>query len=63
MITIPRYGRQIIKQFDVPVSVYQVSGEYAMIKAAGEKGWMDHDKTMMESLIGFKRAGAKLIAT
>ena len=55
--------KQISKQFDVPVSVYQVSGEYAMIKAASEKGWLDHNNTMMESLIGFKRAGAKLIAT
>tara|TARA_B100001059_G_scaffold19147_1_gene15673 strand:+ start:8041 stop:9021 length:981 start_codon:yes stop_codon:yes gene_type:complete len=55
--------KQISNQFDVPVSVYQVSGEYAMIKAASQKGWLDHDKVMMESLIGFKRAGAKLIAT
>ncbi len=39
----------------VPVAVYQVSGEYAMIKAASEKGWLDHDKVMMESLIAFKR--------
>lgn len=55
--------KQISNQFDVPISVYQVSGEYAMIKAASQKGWLDHDKVMMESLIGFKRAGAKLIAT
>lgn len=55
--------KQISNQFDVPVSVYQVSGEYAMIKAASQKGWLDHEKVMMESLIGFKRAGAKLIAT
>ena len=55
--------KQISKQFDVPVSVYQVSGEYAMIKAASEKGWLDHDNAMMESLISFKRAGAKLIAS
>ncbi len=48
---------------EVPVSVYQVSGEYAMIKAASEKGWLNHDETMMESLIAFKRAGADLIAT
>ncbi len=48
---------------EVPVSVYQVSGEYAMIKAAAEKGWLNHDETMMESLIAFKRAGADLIAT
>ena len=55
--------RQISSEFDVPVSVYQVSGEYSMIKAASSQGWLDHDKVMMESLIGFKRAGAKLIAT
>ena len=55
--------RQISSEFDVPVSVYQVSGEYAMIKAASAQGWLDYDKVMMESLIGFKRAGAKLIAT
>lgn len=55
---------KIIKEFsEVPVSVYQVSGEYAMIKAAAEKGWLNHDETMMESLVAFKRAGADLIAT
>lgn len=47
----------------VPVSVFQVSGEYAMIKAAAEKGWLDHDKIMLESLTCFKRAGADLIST
>jgi len=55
--------RHIKNNFDVTISVYQVSGEYAMIKAASQKGWLDHDKVMMESLIGFKRAGANLIAT
>lgn len=48
---------------DVPVSVYQVSGEYAMIKAASEKGWLNYEESVMESLIAFKRAGADLIAT
>ncbi len=47
----------------VPVSVYQVSGEYAMIKAAAEKGWLNEEEAMMESLTGLKRAGADLIAT
>lgn len=47
----------------IPVSVYQVSGEYAMIKAAVEKGWLNHDEAILESLIAFKRAGADLIAT
>ncbi len=47
----------------IPVSIYQVSGEYAMIKAAVEKGWINHDEAIFESLIAFKRAGADLIAT
>lgn len=49
--------------FDIPISAYQVSGEYAMIKSACDKGWLSHDEVMMESLIAFKRAGAQLIAT
>jgi porphobilinogen synthase len=49
--------------FNIPVVAYQVSGEYAMIKAAAEKGWLNHDEVMIESLIAFKRAGATLIAT
>ena len=48
---------------DVPVAVYNVSGEYAMIKAAAAKGWLNEEQAMMESLLGFKRAGADLIAT
>jgi porphobilinogen synthase len=48
---------------DKPVSAYQVSGEYAMIKAAGEKGWLNEEQAMMESLLAIKRAGADLIAT
>lgn len=55
--------RHTRNNFDITVSVYQVSGEYAMIKAASQKGWLNHDDAMMESLIGFKRAGANLIAT
>ncbi len=55
--------RLIRDSYDLTISAYQVSGEYAMIKAASEKGWLNHDKVMMESLIGFKRAGANLIAT
>lgn len=49
--------------FDVPVLAYQVSGEYAMIKAAGINGWLDADAVMMESLLSFKRAGARAIFT
>ena len=52
--------REIKNEVDVPVAVYQVSGEYAMLKAAAEKGWLDHDTVMMEQLIAIKRAGANL---
>lgn len=55
--------RHTRNNFDVTISVYQVSGEYAMIKAASQKGWLNYENAMMESLIGFKRAGANLIAT
>lgn len=55
--------RDVKNEFDVPVAVYQVSGEYAMIKAAAEKGWLDHDKIILESTIAFKRAGADIIAS
>ncbi|WP_298542376.1 porphobilinogen synthase [uncultured Aquimarina sp.] len=55
--------RDIRDAVDVPVAVYQVSGEYAMLKAAAEKGWLDHDAIMMEQLIAFKRAGAHIIAS
>ena len=49
--------------YDVPVTAYNVSGEYAMIKAAAEKGWLDGEKVMMESLLSIKRAGADIIIT
>lgn len=55
--------RRVSETFRIPVSVYHVSGEYAMIKAAAEKGWLNEEEVMMESLIAFKRAGADLIAT
>jgi porphobilinogen synthase len=55
--------REIKNEVDVPVAVYQVSGEYAMIKAAAEKGWLDHDQIMMETTTAFKRAGADIIAS
>tara|TARA_R110002167_G_scaffold263017_8_gene469708 strand:- start:2776 stop:3765 length:990 start_codon:yes stop_codon:yes gene_type:complete len=55
--------REIRNEVDVPVAVYQVSGEYAMLKAAAEKGWLDHDAVMMEQLIAIKRAGANIIAS
>ncbi|SNY95146.1 porphobilinogen synthase [Flagellimonas pacifica] len=55
--------REIKNEVDVPVAVYQVSGEYAMLKAAAEKGWLDHDSVMLEQLIAIKRAGANIIAS
>jgi porphobilinogen synthase len=55
--------REIKNEVDVPVAVYQVSGEYAMLKAASEKGWLDHDSVMMEQLLSIKRAGANIIAS
>ena len=55
--------RLVKENFDVPVTAYQVSGEYAMIKAASEKGWLNHDEVLLESLLAFKRSGATLIAT
>ena len=50
--------RRVKDEFRVPTFAYQVSGEYAMLKAAAAKGWLDHDAVMMESLLAFKRAGA-----
>ena len=55
--------REIKNEFDVPVAAYQVSGEYAMIKAASEKGWLNHDAAMLETTMAFKRAGADIIAS
>ncbi|PKA98409.1 porphobilinogen synthase [Flavobacteriaceae bacterium MAR_2009_75] len=55
--------REIKNEVDVPVAVYQVSGEYAMVKAAAEKGWLEHDAVVMEQLMAIKRAGANIIAT
>ncbi len=55
--------RDLKNEVEVPISVYQVSGEYAMLKAAAEKGWLDHDAVMMEQVTAIKRAGADLIAS
>lgn len=55
--------REVKNAVNVPVSVFHVSGEYAMVKAAAERGWLDHDKIMMEQLYCIKRAGADLIST
>ncbi len=55
--------RRVKEQFAVPTFVYHVSGEYAMLKAAAQNGWLDERKTVMEAMIGFKRAGADAILT
>jgi porphobilinogen synthase len=55
--------RRVKDVFGVPTFAYQVSGEYAMIMAAAQNGWLDGDKAMMESLIAFKRAGADGVLT
>ena len=55
--------RDLKEEINAPIAAYQVSGEYSMLKAASEKGWIDHDQIMIEQLLGFKRAGANLIAS
>lgn len=55
--------RALYDNYDAPVAAYQVSGEYSMIKAAADNGWIDGDAVIMESLLAFKRAGAKIILT
>jgi porphobilinogen synthase len=55
--------RRVKDEFKVPTFAYQVSGEYAMIKAAAQNGWLDHDKVVMESMMAFKRAGADGVLT
>jgi porphobilinogen synthase len=55
--------RRVKDEFKVPTFAYQVSGEYAMLKAAAQNGWLDHDKAMMEAMLAFKRAGADGVLT
>ena len=55
--------RRVKDEFHVPTFAYQVSGEYAMIQAAAQNGWLDHDKAMMETIMAFKRAGADGVLT
>jgi porphobilinogen synthase len=55
--------RRVKDEFRIPTFAYQVSGEYAMLKAAAQNGWLDHDAVMMESLLAFKRAGADGVLT
>jgi porphobilinogen synthase len=55
--------QRVREEIDLPVAAYNVSGEYAMLKAAGQKGWIDYDRVMMETLTGIRRAGADIIIT
>ncbi len=55
--------RRAKDNFNIPVAAYNVSGEYSMIKAAAEKGWLDGEKVMLEVLTSIKRAGADVIIT
>ena len=55
--------RDLRDSTNVPLAVYQVSGEYAMLRAAAEKDWLDYETVMMEQLLAFKRAGASIIAS
>jgi porphobilinogen synthase len=55
--------RDLRNEFDLPVAVYNVSGEYSMIKAAAQNGWIDEERVIMETMISFKRAGADIILT
>jgi porphobilinogen synthase len=55
--------KTLYDQFDLPIAAYNVSGEYAMVKAAAANGWIDNDKVMFETLLSMKRAGAKIILT
>ena len=55
--------RDLKNNINSPIAIYQVSGEYSMLKAAAQRGWLDHDKVMLEQLISMKRAGATMIAS
>ena len=54
---------EIRREFDAPIAAYNVSGEYAMLRAAADKGWINYEQTMLETLIGMRRAGADIIIT
>ena len=55
--------KEVAQASPVPVGAYQVSGEYAMIEAAAAHGWIDRDRTVLESLLAFRRAGASTVLT
>ncbi len=54
---------EVRRDFDLPIAAYNVSGEYAMLKAAAERGWIDYDRAMLETLLSIRRAGADIILT
>ena len=51
------------ERFDAPIGAYQVSGEYSMLQAAFQRGWLDHDRAILESLLSIRRAGAGFVVT
>ena len=55
--------RDLRNEYNPPLAVYNVSGEYSMVKAAAQKGWIDEERVVMETMLGFKRAGADIIIT
>jgi porphobilinogen synthase len=55
--------RAAADRFEVPIAAYNVSGEFAMVQAAGDRGWIDRERVMMEVLLGIRRAGARIIIT
>jgi porphobilinogen synthase len=55
--------QRVREKFDVPVAAYNVSGEYAMVKAAAQRGWLDEKRIVLEILTGIQRAGAEIILT
>jgi porphobilinogen synthase len=55
--------RDLRNEYNLPLAVYNVSGEYSMIKAAADRGWIDEERVVLETMLGFKRAGADIIIT
>jgi porphobilinogen synthase len=55
--------RELRNEYNLPLAVYNVSGEYSMVKGAAQRGWIDEERVVMETMIAFKRAGADIIIT
>ena len=55
--------RDLRNEYNLPLAVYNVSGEYSMVKAAAAQGWIDEERVVLETMLGFKRAGADIIIT